>query len=310
MTGPEFLSSSPTLIYSALQAVVYYLCLPLLYLVSLLPFPLLYGLSNLVFFLLYHVLGYRKEVVFTNLRNSFPEKTDAEIRAIGRDYYRHLCDLFLETFKTLTISPDAMLRHCRMTPDSVALLSELHAKNQSVILVMGHQGNWEWGGNAFSLSCPQQLYVIYHPLKNKYFNDLIVKMRTRFGTQLIPMSETFREMVKNRNIVSATAFIADQTPHPENAYWTRFLRQDTPVFWGTERISTKLGFPVVYVHIRKLKRGYYELSAEMLVDNPKVLPEGAVTEAFTRRLEAHIEAEPETWLWSHRRWKHKRPAIS
>lgn len=290
-----------------MQAVVYYLTLPLLYLVSLLPFPLLYGLSNVVFFILYTVFGYRKKVVFANLRNSFPDKNEQEINDIGKAFYKHLCDLFLETFKTLTISPQSMLRHCSMKPESLALLQELHRKNQSVILVMGHHGNWEWGGNTFSLLCPQPLYVIYHPLKNKYFNNLIVKMRTRFGTRLIAMNDTFREMVKNRNVLSATAFIADQTPHPENAYWTNFLSQDTPVFWGTERISTKLGLPVLYIHISKLRRGYYEMSVEMLVEQPKGLPEGFITETFTRKLEGMIYQEPETWLWSHRRWKHKRP---
>lgn len=298
----------PISIHHPLQAVLYYLCLPLLYLVSLLPFPLLYGLSNGVFFLLYHVIGYRKKVVFANLRNSFPGRPEAEIQALGKQFYKYLCDLFLETFKTLTISPDAMLRHCYMKPESIALLKELNDKQQSVILVMGHHGNWEWGGNTFSLSCPQQLFVIYHPLENKYFNELIIKMRTRFGTRLIAMNDTFREMVRNRSTVSATAFIADQTPAPEHAYWTTFLHQDTPVFWGTERISTKMNFPVVYIHIRRVKRGYYEMSAEMLIENPKGLPEGTISETFTNKLEAMIQREPDTWLWSHRRWKHKRPA--
>ena len=194
-----------------------------------------------------------------------------------------------------------------MHPEAKALFDDFAVKNQSIILVMGHQGNWEWGGNTFSLMCPQQLFVIYHPLKNKYFNGLITYMRTRFGTRLIAMNDTFREMVKNKNTVSATAFIADQTPHPENAYWTSFLHQDTPVFWGTERISKKMGFPVVYVHIDKVKRGYYELTAEVLITDPKISNEGYITESFTKKLEEQIRLQPETWLWSHKRWKHKRP---
>lgn len=290
-----------------MQAILYYATLPLLYLVSVLPFPVLYGLSNALFFLLYQVMGYRKDVVLTNLKNSFPEKTDAEIKKIGRQYYRYLCDLFLETFKTLTISRGNMLRHCNMSAGAQKIFDDLNEKKQSIILVMGHHGNWEWGGNTFSLCCKQQLYVIYHPLKNKYFNKLIVNMRTRFGTRLIPMSDTFREMVKNRTEISATAFIADQTPHPENAYWTTFLHQDTPVFWGTERISSKLDYPIVYVHISRKKRGYYELDATLLIEHPRQLSEGEVTETFTRKLEAMIQQEPATWLWSHRRWKHKRP---
>ncbi len=203
-----------------------------------------------------------------------------------------------------------MLKHCSVHPEAKALLDDLAQKNQSVVLVMGHHGNWEWGGNSFSLVCKQQLFVIYHPLQNQYFNQLIIKMRTRFGTKLIAMQDTFREMVRNKNIVSATAFIADQTPAPENAYWTNFLNQDTPVFWGTERISKKMRYPVVYVHISKLKRGYYQLSAEMLIEDAKATAEGEVTEVFTRKLEQLIKQQPETWLWSHKRWKHKRPVGS
>jgi len=199
-----------------------------------------------------------------------------------------------------------MLRHCRLNESSKELLHKYAEQKQSIILVMGHHGNWEWGGNTFSLECTQQLYVIYHPLKNKHFNRLVVQMRTRFGTRLIPMNDTFREMMKNKSILNATAFIADQTPHPENAYWTTFLNQDTPVFWGTERIAKKMNYPVVYIHISKKKRGYYEMTAETLIEDPKNTSDSEITEAFTRKLETKIKQEPDTWLWSHRRWKHKR----
>jgi KDO2-lipid IV(A) lauroyltransferase len=290
-----------------LQALVYYISLPFIYLLSLLPFPILYLFSDLVFFLLYRVIGYRKEVVLQNLRNSFPQKTEQELLAIRKAFFRYLCDLFIETFKTLTISPDTMRKHARLTEDAKKLFAELNEKKQSAILVMGHLGNWEWGGNCFSLEQMQQLYVIYHPLQNKYFNGLMYRMRTRFGARLIPMKNTFKEMLGNRSGVNVTAFIADQTPQPDNAYWTTFLNQDTPVFWGTEVISRKLKLPIVYVHIRRVRRGYYDLHAELLVADPAATKEGEISELHTRRLERDIVAEPETWLWSHRRWKHKRP---
>ena len=171
---------------------------------------------------------------------------------------------------------------------------------------MGHLGNWEWAGNTFSLLCKHQLYVIYHPLSNKYFNKLIYDMRTRFGTKLIAMRDTFREMVANRNEINATAFIADQTPSPEGAYWTTFLNQDTPVFTGTERIARKMGYPVVYACIKRIKRGYYQIPLRCCVPNPKDNKDGEISELHTRRLEKDIIAWPEVWLWSHRRWKHKR----
>ena len=289
-----------------MQALIYYIALPFIYLLSLLPFSVLYALSDGMYFLIYQVLGYRKDVVLDNLRKSFPQKTDEEIVEISKKYYRHLCDLFLETFKTLTITNRKMLKHCRVSKDAKDLFDNVAAENRNVILVMGHNGNWEWGGNSFSIECQQQLFVIYHPLSNKYFDGLMYKMRSRFGTKLIPMKDTFKAMVSNKSGLNATAFIADQTPAPDNAYWTNFLNQDTPVFWGTEKISKKMNYPVIYVNIEKYKRGHYELLAEMLCENPKETGEGEITELFTRRLEQDIIAQPETWLWSHRRWKHKR----
>lgn len=201
-----------------------------------------------------------------------------------------------------------MLKHCSFSPEAKALFDQLAADKKSIILAMGHQGNWEWAGNSFSLVCNQQLYVIYHPLSNKYFNGLIYRMRTRFSTKLIAMRDTYKDMVANKAEVNATAFIADQTPAPGNAYWTTFMNQDTPVFQGTEKIARKLNFPVVYAQVKKVKRGYYQIFAEMLVANPATTQDGEISELYTRRLEKDIIDQPETWLWSHRRWKHKKPA--
>ena len=290
-----------------LKAIIYYLLLPLIYLISLLPFPVLYGFSNFVYFILYKVIGYRKEVVLQNLRNSFPEKTEDEIKTICDSFYSYLCDLFLETFKTLTISKAEMLRRCKMNPGATQLFNQLAAENKSFIIVMGHYGNWEWAGNTCSLEGKHQLYVIYHPIKNKYFNDLMYKMRTTFGTKLIAMRDTFKAMLSLKDELNVTAFIADQTPSPDNAYWTTFLNQDTPVFWGTELIAKKIGYPVVFVSMHRIKRGYYEIFAEMLIENPKTTNTGEISELHTRRLEKDILAQPEIWLWSHRRWKHKKP---
>ena len=289
-----------------MSAIIYYLSLPLIYLLSVLPFRLLYLISDGLYLVLYHVAGYRKDVVHTNLKNSFPEKTVAEIITLQKIFYRYYCDLLLETFKTLTISPKKMLQHCHLDPDADRLFKELAAENKSIIIVMGHKGNWEWAGNTFSLTCKHQLYVIYHPLTNKYFNSLICKMRERFGTKLIPMKDTFRDIVKNRHELTATAFIADQSPNPATAHWMDFLHQDTAVFMGTEKIAQKIKYPIVFVSVKKLTRGYYTLMAELLKAPPYVGNEGNITETHTRKLEADIIAQPETWLWAHKRWKHKR----
>jgi KDO2-lipid IV(A) lauroyltransferase len=289
-----------------LQAILYYISLPLLYLISVLPFRVLYALSDGMYVILYHVLDYRKKVVFGNMRNAFPGKTEDEIQALGKKYYHYLCDLTLETFKTLTISKEQMKKHCHFSDEAVATLNGIADEGKSIILVMGHLGNWEWAGNSFSLLCKHHLYVIYHPLSNKYFDGLMYRMRSRFGTGLIPMKDTFRQMLAQRNELTATAFIADQSPQPDGAHWMTFLNQDTPVFKGTEIIANKIGYPVVYGSIRKVKRGYYEIGVEVLEAVPKGKPEGYITTLHTSRLEQDIIAQPEIWIWSHRRWKHKR----
>lgn len=290
--------------------IIYYICLPFIYLLSLLPFPLLYLVSDGLYGILYYVIGYRKKVVFKNLKNSFPGKTDQEIKRIRKEFYHYLCDLTLETFKTLTISKSTMLKRCSIESDTMKLFNQLAEENKSFILVMGHWGNWEWAGNSFSLLCKHQLYVIYHPLSNTYFDGLIYRMRTRFGTKLIEMKDTYREMAARKNELSATAFIADQTPSPEGAFWTRFLNQDTPVFKGTEKIAQRMNYPVVYARVRRRKRGFYEISSDMLFENPASTGADVISAAHTKALENDIIAQPEIWLWSHRRWKHKRTVIN
>jgi KDO2-lipid IV(A) lauroyltransferase len=287
-------------------AILFYCLLPFLYLISLLPFPVFYLFSDFIYFLLYRVVGYRKKVVFDNLKNSFPEKSHYELKKIEKDFYRYLCDLFLETIKTLTISRSEAVKRCKFNAKTILLFNELANKNQSCIIVMGHYGNWEWAGNSFSLQCKQQLYVIYHPLSNKYFDKLMYDLRTRFGTKLYAMKDTMREMIRNKNEVNATAFIADQTPSPDSAYWTTFMNQDTPVFWGTEKIAQKLNYPIVYITIKKIKRGYYEVDSELLINEPKNTSLGEISELHTRKLESDIITQPSIWLWSHRRWKHKK----
>jgi KDO2-lipid IV(A) lauroyltransferase len=202
-----------------------------------------------------------------------------------------------------------MLRHCKLDPDAEKLFKQLAKENKNLILVMGHKGNWEWAGNTFSLCCDHKLYVIYHPLSNPYFNAFFRKMRERFGTRLIPMKDTYREMVKNRNELNAMGFIADQSPDPNTAYWMNFLNQDTPVFMGTEKIAQKIQNPIVFISVKKIKRGYYTMVAELLKTPPYADPKGAITETHTRKLESDILDQPEIWLWTHRRWKHQRVKV-
>ncbi|HWA34634.1 MAG TPA: lysophospholipid acyltransferase family protein [Cyclobacteriaceae bacterium] len=286
-----------------MQAVVFYLVYPVLYLVASLPFGALYKLSDF-FYLVLRLSGYRRGVVVENLRNSFPEKTDQEIAELADKYFRYLCDLILETLKTLTM--DEKEARARCTFHGIEMIDALYQKKQSFIIAMGHIGNWEWAGPSFSLNNKHQLVVIYRPLSNPYFEKMMVGMRTRWGTMITPVSQTLRDMVSKRKMVTATALIADQSAFGDLGYWTTFLHQDTVVFTGPEKLAIKFNYPIVFLYMRRPKRGYYEVFAEMLIEEPTKTVENQISEAFIKRLEKEILVDPTIWLWSHRRWKYKR----
>lgn len=284
----------------------YYVALPFVYGISLLPFRALYLLSDVLFLVLYRIVGYRTRVVLGNLKSSFPDKTDAERRRIAADFYRWFCDLLLESLKTLTVTPLAVRE--RVTFEGMDILRAYAERKQSVIVVLGHFGNWELAGARYSQETGiPQLYVIYRPLHDRGFDDLMHRMRTRHGTRLYSMKETSQAMVRDKDLVTATAFIADQTPHADRAYWLTFLGQDTPVYFGTEATARKFNYPVVYLSIMQRGRGHYCMTVETLVENPAEVPAGEITERHTARLERDIRERPDLWLWTHRRWKHKRP---
>lgn len=286
-----------------MQAFLFYLTYPLIYLIASLPFKGLYAFSDVLYYIL-KLSGYRQKVVLENLRNSFPNKSEKEIKEIAESFFRYLCDLILETLKTLKTTEKEAKERCYFHNPS--WLDEMHKEKKSIIIVMGHYGNWEWAGPGFTLNSLYQLVVIYRPLSNKYFENMMVKMRTKFGTRITPVAQTLRDMVANRKQITATAFVADQTAFPETAYWTTFLNQDTAVFTGTEKLAVKFNYPVVYMNVIRKKRGYYEVFPELLFAEPTQTKEGEISECFTRRLEKEIIKDPSIWLWSHRRWKHKR----
>jgi KDO2-lipid IV(A) lauroyltransferase len=291
-----------------MQALGYYFALPFIYFISILPPFIFYRICDLTFVFVYYVTGYRKKIVLQNLRNAFPEKSISEIKNIRKKFYRNFCDVFLETLKQLTMTGRFAMKHCDYDPKAAELFDHYYENKQHIIVVMGHFGNWEWAGATFPLMRSQHLYAIYRPLSNKYFDRLTLLMRTRFGTRVIPADNVFREMVARKNEAAATVFIADQTPQPENAYWTIFLNQETPVYRGTETIARKLNFPVIYASVRRMKRGHYRVFAEKLFEEPAKTAPGEVTEAHVRILENDIRQHPEFWLWSHRRWKHRKPS--
>lgn len=287
-----------------MNAISFYLTYPFIYLIASLPFGALYKASDILYYL-FRLTGYRKKVVLKNLRNSFPAKTPSEINDLCSSYYRYLCDLILETLKTIKMTEQESQQRCVF--HNQPWLDKLYEEKKSFIIVMGHYGNWEWAGPSFTLNTNFQLVVIYRPLTNIYFEKMMIGMRTRFGTRITPVNLTLRDMVASRKELTATAFIADQTAPHDKGYWTTFLNQDTIVFTGPEKLANKFDYPVVFMNIKRVRRGYYEVTPELLFSKPKETSENEISEAFMRRLEKEIILDPSIWLWSHRRWKHERP---
>ena len=276
--------------------------------ISRLPYPFLYLLSDFAFIILYRIIGYRKKVVLNNLKNSFPKKTDIELKAIMNKFYRHLCDVILESLKGFTISEKQLRK--RLIIRNPNLINEFSKNDQGVILVGRHINNWEICAQAVPLYSSHECVGIFKPLSNVFFNSKIINSREKYGLVLAPMKQT-RLMFNENEIPRAIIFGSDQSPsNPGNAYWMNFLNQETGILYGAEKYAKEYNWPVVYVRIFKMKRGCYEVEYELITEKPQLSSYGEITESFTKMIESDILKHPQYWLWSHKRWKHKNPKNS
>lgn len=287
-------------------AIGYYIFYLINWVFTLLPLPVLYIFSDILFLILYYFPSYRRKIVTLNLRNSFPEKSDQELRSVEKKFYHHLADLFVETLKLAHLSKANLAKRMRLTNPEV--LERLYNEGRDIICVIGHYNNWEWMQDIVFFM-KYHAVTIYKPLQNKQFDRFMLDLRTKNGMKLTPMSHIMRDIIEARKINrrSFYTFITDQTPpKSEIQYWTKFLNQDTPVYLGVEKVARKYDMAVVFFSSRKIRRGYYTFTAEILFEHPSGMPEYTVTEGHVRKLEELIKANPEYWIWSHRRWKHKR----
>jgi KDO2-lipid IV(A) lauroyltransferase len=276
------------------------------WIITLLPLRILYIFSDIFYIFLYYFPGYRRDVVRTNLKNSFPEKSELEIKVIEKGFYKHLADLFIESLKLTHMSGRQIKK--RFQVENPEVLTRLKAEGKDVIAVFGHYNNWEWTV-AIPYYTDYKCITIYKPLKNKYFDRFINGLRKQYGVTLTPMSSILRELVKNRNngIRTLSGFISDQIPSKEDInYWTTFLNQETAVFLGVEKIAAKYDIAVLFFKHQKVKRGYYRMKIEVLFEHPSGVAGHLITEAHVKRLEEIIREEPQYWIWSHRRWKYKK----
>ena len=270
-----------------------------------LPLRALYMISDLIFILLYYFPGYRKKVVLHNLHNSFPEKSDKEIRKIAKAFYHHMCDSLIESFAAANMSKEEISRRCVWK--NPELLEDYFSRRKSVISVFGHYGNWEWL-SGLPLHTKYIVLALYRPLRNSYFDSFIKSLRQKYGLKTVPVArgyQVIREYQTNR-IPTVTFFLSDQRPARDKIrYWTRFLNQDTPVMLGAERIARRLDQVVVFFSITRVKRGYYEVEIIPVAEEPQSTANHEITEMHIRLLEKQIMINPGYWLWSHKRWKHK-----
>ena len=275
--------------------------------ISILPFRLLYWISDFLFFITFYLIGYRKKTAAKNIEQSFPDKSPAEHRLILKAFFRHFCDLVLESFKLFTISEEEL--RSRFVFKNPEILLPFFERGQSFIIAGGHYNNWEMFASACQLYMKHQAVALYKPLANPWFEQKLKSSRSRFGLQMVPIQQTKAFFEEKTERPSAIIFGMDQSPsNISRCHWMKFLNQDTPVIFGVEKYSKEYNLPVVFGRILKVRRGYYELEMEVLTTDPKSMPHAAIVEKAMQMLEVDINREPPWWLWTHKRWKHKRPA--
>lgn len=274
--------------------------------ISYLPYPVLYVLSDGLYLFMYKVFRYREKVVIQNITNSFPNKSPQEHKQIVSGFYHHFCDLLLEGLKAFTMS-EAEVRQ-RAKPLNLEYIDRFYEKGQNVIIATGHYNNWELLALALNIEIKHQAVVIYRQLKNKFFDEKVKSSRSKFGLILTSTKIAMRAFQKAEDL-SAVTFAFDQSPgKTDGCYWGSFLNQDTPMTFGVEKYAKHFNAPVLFMHINKVKRGYYTYEFSDAIEDPRNTSYGEITRKINALLERDIIAEPQYYLWTHKKWKHKRPA--
>ncbi|MDX1830148.1 MAG: lysophospholipid acyltransferase family protein [Lutibacter sp.] len=288
-----------------INLLVYILVYPFIWFLSILPFRILYTISDGVYFLLYYIIGYRKKVVYDNLKLALPEKSEAELLAIRKQFYHHFVDIFIEMIKSFTISEKEVNK--RYTYTNIELLSDLYKDGKSLILLASHYANWEWMVS-LSSKINYKSYAAFTKISNSYFNNKIKKTRARFGLELKETWKVILEVNNNHenNIQSIYGLLSDQSPQVQKThYWNNFLGVKVPIHTGTEMLAKKYDLNVAYIATKKIKRGYYESTFNLITTEPKKYADYEITDMYLRQLEAQIYEEPAYYFWTHKRFKHK-----
>jgi Kdo2-lipid IVA lauroyltransferase/acyltransferase len=289
-----------------MHLILYILVYPILWLISKLPFRVLYFLSDIIGFITYYILGYRKSIVRENINLTLPHLSEKDRLQVEKKFYSHLCDMFLEMVKTLSITDKQIGERFKFR--NIEVVNDLEKQNKSIILITGHYASYEWmiSINKFITN---EGFAIYKKLANPYFDKLVKKIRSKFKATLITTKETIPTIEENfkNNKHGVYGFASDQSPKMGSVYhWNTFLGIEVPLHTSAEMLAKKFDISVVYLNVTKVKRGFYEADFELITDNPKSIPDYQITDAFFKLLEKQILKAPEFYLWTHKRWKHRR----
>lgn len=289
-----------------MQFIVFIILYPIIWLTSILPFPLLYLFSDFVCFLVYNVFGYRKKIVRENIAMALPNLSEKERLLIEKKFYRHLCDMFLEMVKTMSITQKELDKRFVFT--NLEVYQNLEKEGKSIALLCAHYASYEW---AVSMNHHIQFegYAIYKRLSNKHFDKLVRDIRSKFKATLINTRETIPTIEHNAKIkhLGVYGLASDQSPQASRAvHWSEFMGIEVPVHIGAEMIAKRYDMNVIFLRNKKVKRGYYEATFELMFDDPKEIPDYQISDEFLRRVEKQIHEAPEFYLWTHKRWKHRK----
>ena len=289
-----------------MQFLIYSISFPFLWIISKLPFRLFYWFSDCIYILVYYIIGYRKKIVRNNILIALPHVSEEKRLVIEKKFYHHMCDMFLEMIKTMSISSEEMKERFKIT--NIELLKEYEQKNKSIILLAAHYASWEWL-LSINESTTFKCYGVYKKVNNKYFDAKVRAIRSKFKSVLVTTDNTIALINDNEKngIMSLYGLASDQSPQVHKTFhWQQFMGITVPVHTGAEMLAKRYDLEVVFAKVKKVKRGYYEATFVPIANNPKSIPDYEITDAYLKEVEQQILEAPEFYFWTHKRWKHRR----
>ncbi|MFM1753314.1 MAG: hypothetical protein RLZZ236_253 [Bacteroidota bacterium] len=289
-----------------MQFLIYSISFPFLWIISKLPFRLFYWFSDCIYILVYYIIGYRKKIVRNNILIALPHLSEEKRLSIEKKFYQHMCDMFLEMIKTMSISSEEMKERFKIT--NIELLKEYEQKNKSIILLAAHYASWEWL-LSINESTTFKCYGVYKKVNNKYFDAKVRAIRSKFKSELVTTDNTIALINDNEKngIVSLYGLASDQSPQVHKTFhWQQFMGIEVPVHTGAEMLAKRYDLEVVFAKVKKVKRGFYEATFVPIANNPKSIPDYEITDTYLKEVEQQIFEAPEYYFWTHKRWKHRR----